>query len=171
MRSLLRRFDNAFFFLAAAIVGFVGLRAVLGVGVAPRPAVFADSPASLRQAMERAKQEGKLVFAFATADWCGPCQRFKRTALVDPRVEALLQERTVPVYIDVDKAPEDAAALAVMGIPSSNLLTPEGEIVARMEGAVGASALLRWLQKASQRSAEAALDGDGAAVLSDDVGS
>lgn len=148
---LLRRFDNAFFFLAAAVAAFVVLRGVLGAGVAPTPPVFEGGPASLRDALARAKEQGKLVFAYATADWCGPCQVFKRTALVDPQVEDFLRRRTVPVYIDIDKAPRDAAALAVMGIPSSNLLTPTGEIVARMEGAYSGAALLRWLKAAAAK--------------------
>ena len=155
-----RLLDNSFFFLAALIIAFAGLRMVLGLGVAPKPALFAGSAATLVDALQQAQTEHKVVFAFATADWCGPCQIYKRGALADPRVAAWVKEHAKPVYINIDKEQSEAAALAVAGIPATMILTPEGKMVGRIEGAFGADALIRWLDAALAQADASQATGD-----------
>lgn len=125
------------------VAGFIILRPTKP---APTPALFASGAANLDEAIARAETEGKLVYAFATADWCGPCQSFKKGALSDPGVSAWIEENAVPVYIDVDQAPDDAQRLNVGGIPASYIIK-DGEIVSSVAKAISADALLSWLQQ------------------------
>lgn len=110
-------------------------------GVAPIPPGF--DPA---RTIAQASQTGKPVLAFVTADWCGPCQAFKRGALADPRVTAALREKVEAVYVDVDKSAE-AADLNVMSVPTL-LLIRDGKERARVTGAMGTEQMLGWLDAA-----------------------
>lgn len=126
------------------VVAFVAVWAWLG-RTAPTPPVF-DTGMTLTRAVEDAGSSDRLVLAVATADWCSPCQGYKRGALVDARVEAWIEANAVPVYIDIDESPDDARLLDVQSIPATYLIR-DGEVIARASGAMGAGALLEWLDR------------------------
>jgi thiol:disulfide interchange protein len=136
--------------VVSGLMGWLYLRANTGPGaggVAPTPAMFESAPATLDDALAKAGEKG-LVFAFATADWCPPCQHFKRTALVDPAVEAWVRENATPVYIDTDHNQTDAQRLNVSGIPQTTLLRGDGTVLVREVGAMSAEQLLAALRGA-----------------------
>jgi thiol-disulfide isomerase/thioredoxin len=126
------------------VVAFVAVWAWLG-RTAPTPPAF-DTGMTLTRAVEHAGSSDRLVLAVATADWCAPCQGYKRGALTDPRVEAWIESNAVPVYINIDESPDDARLLGVQSIPATFLIR-DGEVVARASGAMGAGALLDWLDR------------------------
>lgn len=131
------------------IIAIVAIAAVIflrPVSKAEMPALFAGSPASLDAAMSRAESEGRVVFAYATADWCGPCQHYKKNTLSDPRVEEWVAANAVPVYIDVDRAGEDAQRLEVSGIPATFIIR-DGVILDRAVGVVPPDTLLPWMEQ------------------------
>jgi len=111
---------------------------------APVPPLFEAGERSLDAAVARAAETDRVVFAVATADWCGPCQTYKSSALADPRVAEWVSANAEPLYLDVDAAPEDAGRLGVRGIPATFLIR-DGEVVASRSGVVGAGELLAWL--------------------------
>ncbi len=116
-----------------------------GSGVAPVPAVFSQG-LTLAQAQDQSKLAGKPMLVYATADWCGPCQHFKRTTLLDPEVVAFIQSSTIPVYLDIDHHKEDAAKFNITSIPAT-VLVRDGSMVAKFSaGAVGANEYLAWLK-------------------------
>jgi thiol:disulfide interchange protein len=143
--------------LGPVLFGFVmiGVLAVIMLtrgGTAPTPAAFTGDAAtmSLGEARERAGEQGRVVFAVATADWCGPCQTYKKGALADTRVEAWLNERAVPLILDVtDGMPPDAESLGVQTIPASFVIAPDGRVLASQAGAMSADQLLPWLEQAA----------------------
>lgn len=113
----------------------------------PTPAVFGTGT-TLAGAIERSEAEGKPVFAVTTADWCGPCQAYKRGALADARVAVYLEANTIPVYINLDDDRADAERLGVSAVPTTVLLRG-GEIVDRFSGRIDAPDLLEWLERAA----------------------
>lgn len=141
-RGLLHRVPVGTLLLIGALVG---LWAWLG-RTAPTPPLF-ERGMTLAAAVEEARRTDRLVFAVATADWCAPCQSYKRNALVDPRVEAWIRDHAESVYIDVDAAPADAQTLGVRGVPSTFLLR-DGQIIASASGAISANDLLELLESA-----------------------
>jgi len=118
-------------------------------GSAEKPQAFAEG-LTLEQASSRADESGKPVLVFVTADWCGPCQAFKRSTLADDRVTEAIRDRTEPVYLDITSAeanPEAAAAaqrMGVRGIPALVLLR-DGEVISR-QGPVSAADMINWLE-------------------------
>lgn len=116
---------------------------------APTPEFFGQSY-SLDDAMARAEKDNKVVFAYATADWCAPCQTFKRGALSDARVVDWMHANAVPVYIDIDDNPDDAMRLGVGPIPASFVIADK-RIIDAASGPQSASQFLAWLERARQR--------------------
>lgn len=130
--------------------------AVLGVvvftrgGVAPTPPALQTSAATLDEALNRAQGEGKVVFAVATADWCGPCQSYKRGALASGEVADWLATHAVTLTMDVtdrQNPDRDALTLGVGAIPATFLINSDGELLARTEGILSRDNLLAWLDK------------------------
>ncbi len=115
--------------------------------VAPAPPEF-DQTKGLAAALAQSASSGKPVLAFATADWCGPCQSFKRGALAHPKVAQWVREHAIGVYVDVDKHAEDARQLAVFSIPALVLIRPDGSRPSRFEGNRSAEDLLAFLSAA-----------------------
>lgn len=116
---------------------------------APTPPVFRDG-VSLMEAMDLSAAENKPVFAVVTADWCAPCQNYKRNALADETVQAWLGERTIAVMLDADRLERSEAMLLNFGgtIPATIMLD-EGRVVGAFEGSMGAGFLKNWLEERS----------------------
>ncbi len=113
---------------------------------APTPEIFLEG-VTLLEALDRANEQDKAVFAVVTADWCGPCQSYKRSALADERVQAWLTENAVAVMLDADTLQHSDEMLLNFGgsIPATTLLIDE-RAVGTLEGSIGAGALMDWLE-------------------------
>lgn len=129
--------------IVAALAGFIGWRAMRLP--APTPAAF-STEIRLNDAIAQGSEDGRPVLALATADWCPPCQALKRGALTDDRVARLIDERTIPVYVNVDHHPDEAQLLGASSIPTSYVIR-NGEITAKVTGALGADDYLGWLER------------------------
>ncbi len=111
----------------------------------PMPEVF-DTRVTLSQAESAAQTSGKPVFVFATADWCGYCQKLKRGALQDEVVKQWISLNTHAVYLDCTKqVPDEAKDLPIEGLPTM-LLLRGGKPVATLVGAVPKEELIRWFE-------------------------
>lgn len=143
MNSTLRQVLVPAVVILAALLLLQKFRGGDGGGVAPIPEVFAQGW-TLAQANERSASSGKPVLVYATADWCGPCQNFKRTTLVDPGVVAFIRNNTIPVYLDVDRDQADAGRFNITSIPTT-VLVRDGAEIAKLGGATGADTYLAWL--------------------------
>lgn len=130
--------------LGVAVIGFFLLFRLAGGGVAPVPESFAGG-LTIQQGIERGAQSGKPVLVLATADWCGPCQRFKRGPMSDPKVAAIVKDRFEPVYLDVDRQRELAAKLEIESVPALRVLRP-GQPIAKLDEYAEATQVVRWLE-------------------------
>ena len=98
----------------------------------------------LSAAQSESRQTGKPVFAYFTADWCGPCQSLKRTTWPDQKVGATLTQ-FVPVKIDIDDHRDIAMRYQIQSIPTFAVLDNDGNIRAQVSGALGPNELVGWL--------------------------
>ena len=142
---------STFLSLGALVVALTVLITVLLSGrKAPTPEAFVGASTSLATAETRAGEQGKLVFAVATADWCPACQSYKRGALADARVADWIATNAVPVYLDVTDGPTDATTrLGINAIPASFLIDASGKVLASREGSASPDALFAWLEDAA----------------------
>lgn len=128
------------------IIRFMSSRA------APLPEAFAKAT-SLEQATTLAAASGKPVLAFATAEWCGPCQTLKRKALADKDVGRWITDNTHAVVIDGTNANPQVESLGVTGFPTLMLLrVGQGgtlKEVSRITGVADAKAVLAFLSAGS----------------------
>lgn len=114
-------------------------------GVAKIPAMF-DADLPLDTATKLSADSGKPVLALVTADWCGPCQKLKRSTLSDPEVERLVRERMIAVYIDADNNRGEAVELGnIRSLPTTVIRLGEEE-VSRQVGLIPKDEYIAWLR-------------------------
>ena len=155
-----RKSPNPLLILGLLMVGAIlFIRFVVIGGTAPTPGMF-DEGLTLTEAVDRANTQDMAVFAVATGASCPPCQVYKRTTLVDPAVETLVQGM-VPVHIDIGVAPQDARALGVTSIPTTFVIR-NGVVVDQAVGRLSATDLASMIKPhlASAADASAAADVD-----------
>lgn len=128
------------------IAGVLGIVATRFFGTAPVPDAFVDAPA-LHDAMSQADQDGRVVVAVATADYCPPCQALKRSTLADRRFVDWLETHAVPVYVDVQKDHDAAQLLGVRSIPTMYVLRGD-EVLAKQVGYVDTDDAIAFLENA-----------------------
>lgn len=125
-------------FLFVIVAAVLVLPTVINLikGPAHTPGVF-DQGYTLIQATELSQETGKPMFVLATADWCPPCQKLKRSTLVDPDVIAWISENTIPVYLEDGANGDEIGSLGVRSYPTT-MLIQDGQILTKLSGAVGA---------------------------------
>lgn len=126
--------------LIVAVVAFLQTR---GGGKGGTPPAF-EPLRAYNDAAAASDASGKPVLVFGTASWCGPCQSFKRGALVNSDVEQKIMAGTEAVYLDVDKDGPTAQALKIRSLPTL-VLVKGGFEVARLEGQASSGEVMRFL--------------------------
>lgn len=89
------------------------------------------------QALEKAKQEEKLIFVDAYAEWCGPCKRMARNVFTQDAVGAFYNENFINLKIDMEK-PENKAFSSqypAAAFPTLYYIDFTGEVVQKIKGA------------------------------------
>jgi len=76
-----------------------------------------------------AARERKPVLLSITAAWCGACHEMDRTTYADPRVDALIRDRFIPVRVDTDRRPDINERYNLGGWPTTAFLNAEGELM------------------------------------------
>jgi thioredoxin 1 len=146
---------NVFRFLPAVLIGLVAFMIISRMKSGAKADVSAVFPktVSLAQAAGLSAKDGKPVLAFATADWCGPCQNLKKNALSDSEVANWIKTNTHAVYLDgTSGLPSEAGSLNIEGFPTLIMLK-SGKEVSRTVGVVPKDQLLSWLKSAVAASA------------------
>jgi len=110
-------------------------------------ATLESMPTEVREALQRAAEEGKWVLVDFYADWCGPCKRMLRETYPAPSVVEELS-RYVFLKVNTDEHPSIARRFGVTAIPDARILAPDGTEVARISGFHPAEEVAETLRKA-----------------------
>jgi thioredoxin-like negative regulator of GroEL len=134
-------------------IAFAGVLALVGLFVlksffvttAPTPAMFSEG-LTLEQAVDRSAEKDGVVLAVVTADWCGPCQSYKKNGLSDERVAQWINKHGATAYINYDLNKELAGELGVRSFPTT-LFIYEGRTLGAVSGAMSGDVLLTFLDR------------------------
>ncbi|MFN3194209.1 MAG: thioredoxin family protein [Aureliella sp.] len=103
--------------------------------------------ADYEAAQVQAKQTDKPMILYFTGEWCVPCRIMKRQVWADPQVMAKVNDRFIPVAIDVGD-PKNSAVLDrynVEGSPVTIITDPLGNAETWRAGGTGKSDFLEFL--------------------------
>ena len=104
-------------------------------------------PLSLQAAQQRAAQTRRLVLVHFWSPNCGPCQKMERLVFSRPDVAAAVEASYVPVKINADQFPYTARQFGITALPTDLILSPEGQVIRRFQGAVPAEQYIAQLQR------------------------
>ena len=96
-------------------------------------AVELDWEHNYDNALATAKKENKLVYLFIGADVCKHCDRFKKQTLSNKDLIKNMKEKYILLYMSRDKH-DIPDKFELFGVPFHYFLTPEGKIIAEVQG-------------------------------------
>lgn len=102
---------------------------------------------SFEEAMKQARQEGKPMMMDVMASWCSACKRLDAEVWSRSDVAAL-SKGFVTVKVDADARGDLKTKYVVSGLPTTLFLTPDGEEISRVRGAVPYEDMLKAMQRA-----------------------
>lgn len=135
-------------FLGLLLLGLCGPMALAGGpnnGLKWQSDIYAAHKASVRD-----RKPMLLVFG---ADWCVFCKKLEQTTLAEPQMVQYINQNFVPVHLDVDKDRKVASILEVTSLPCTVVLSPNADLLGRIEGYEKAPSLYRKLVAAKQQQA------------------
>jgi thioredoxin-related protein len=106
---------------------------------------------SFSEALEKAKQEEKLIFLDAYASWCGPCKRMSSTVFTQQEVGDYFNNTFINMKIDMEKGegPGLSNQFKVTAYPTLLFISPKGEIVQRHVGGMDPEGFITFAKSAS----------------------
>ncbi len=120
-----------------------------GVRVFGQGIVFFEG--DFNAALEKAKQEGKMLFVDFYADWCGPCKSMAKDVFTLPAVGEYFNERFISVQIDTE-APANRPVVKqykVKSLPTLAFFSAEGKLLSQSVGALAGDAFLKLAKVAT----------------------
>jgi len=132
-------------------------------GDGPLPESRIDWRQDWSAAADEARQAGRPMLVFATADWCPPCRSLKRGPLQRDEVVDQIETRFVPVKADVTREGGPGMSIAsrfdVPYLPTFLVVDPAGNELGRVTGYLGDDELLAWLGTAARAAMAPGQDG------------
>ncbi|HMQ49561.1 MAG TPA: thioredoxin family protein [Saprospiraceae bacterium] len=104
---------------------------------------------SWSEALEKAKQEDKVIFIDAYAEWCGPCKRMAASVFPDEKVGTFFNKYFVNLKLDMEKGEglEFRKKYPVSAFPTLFFINGAGEVVHSVRGAQSIEGFLQLGQK------------------------
>lgn len=102
----------------------------------------------LMEAVDVAKQEGKLVFMDVSAVWCMPCRVMQEEVFTQESVISKIEQSYIYYHVDGEKdnGPGIVQLYDIKAYPSLFIIDNTGEIVDRHTGSMSTATLLKFLK-------------------------
>jgi len=102
---------------------------------------------TLEAAKTLAAQTNRLVLIHFWAEWCGSCRRMEQEVFSLPEVAAAVHAHYVPVKVNSDHFPATRQQYGVTTLPADVIITPQGQLVDRLQGLPGATLYIARLNQ------------------------
>ena len=112
---------------AACLFGVLGF-------AAPATAAPVDWSGWTPALFAKAKAEKRFVILDLQAVWCHWCHVMEQTTYADPKVQALLEKKYLPVRVDQDGNPDLSSRYGDWGWPATIILAADGTEIAKLRG-------------------------------------
>ncbi len=117
---------------------------------------------NLQSAHKIAAAENKPMLLVFGADWCHYCKKLERETLNSKEVSSYVNETFIAVHLDADKDKRVAQILKVSSLPCTIVLSPNADLLGRIEGFYTTAPYHRQLATAQQKH-QAAVQASGIA--------
>jgi thioredoxin-related protein/YHS domain-containing protein len=123
--------------VASLAIGLVGSLTFVAASIAEEPKKI-NWREDLGQAQAEAKSRDLLLWIQFTGPWCINCRRMDRSTFVHPGVVNYSADSFIPLKLRSDEHEALALSLGLSSLPSTVIVRPDGEVVAKYEGYVEA---------------------------------
>lgn len=131
------------------IFGIAGIVLTIAAAVMEyRPVENAIEWVSYNNAFQIAKEEQKAIYVDVYAEWCGPCKLMDKTTFTNDTVVSSLKNDLVATRVNIDDERTGAEVkkkFNIQAMPTSLLLTPDGQEIKRNVGYMNSTQLLEWI--------------------------
>lgn len=106
---------------------------------------------NLQAAHKKAVAENKPMLLVFGAEWCHYCKKLEKETLSSSEMAKYINETFVPIHLDTDKEERVAEILKVSSLPCSIVLSPNADLLGRIEGYHTVAPFYKQLAAAKQR--------------------
>lgn len=99
---------------------------------------------SWAEALEKAKEEQKIIFVDAYATWCGPCKRMAKTVFTDKAVGEFYNAHFINMKLDMERGDglQFRSTFSVTAYPTLFFIDWNGKLIQKIKGAKPVDAFL-----------------------------
>ncbi|MBT5017765.1 MAG: thioredoxin family protein [Planctomicrobium sp.] len=143
--------------VACAAVLSLSLCSMMAVQAAPPFSLARPSEhqlnwqSNLQAAHRQAVSENKPMLLVFGADWCHFCKKLEKETLNSNEMAKYINSEFVPIHLDTDKDKKVAEILKVSSLPCSIVLSPNADLLGRIEGFHTTAPFHKQLAAAKQR--------------------
>ena len=109
----------------------------------------------IQAANRESSKTGLPILMKFSAKWCGPCKRMKSETFTDASLADMINSCFIPVEVDTDQNESLARQLRIESVPTTMVISPQGDILERREGFQSAAqlkgAIARFCQEPANR--------------------
>ena len=136
------------------------LLVLYAVGMSAQGVDFLPEGTTWQQAVDKAKQQGKMLFVDCYTQWCGPCKKMAREVFPQATVGQALNPIHVALKIDMEKGegPQLLKRWQVSAFPTFIIFNGDGKEVGRFLGGSNADDFIQKVKANSQDNGSSDMD-------------